>query len=110
MGNFAASATTSSLQDRLQRAHRTGVLTLCSLGLQGLPKNVGQELSDPLSTLAPLIRSLDLSRNKITAMPAELQQLTQLKILNLAHNKLKFIDSECQLCHKLEVRTVLSDC
>lgn len=101
MGNQQSSG--AALQDRVNRAHRTGILTLCSLGLQELPRQVSAELSDPVSTLAPLIKSLDLSRNKLFSLPPEISVLGQLKILNLAHNKLQHIGVDCRLCERLEV-------
>lgn len=103
MGNTAAANT----QLRTERAHITGVYSLAGRNLQQLPAELLQKLSGP-STLAPLLKSLDLSGNRLEQLPKEMGALTQLRRLNLSRNRLAVVsDAEAetvwQAWRKLEV-------
>jgi Leucine-rich repeat (LRR) protein len=81
----------NNLSQRLDRSHRTGILSLSGLGKSSLPRELVQELSNTTSPLLPLLKSVDLSLNKLSKIPLELGNLTQLRLLNLAQNKLRDI-------------------
>ncbi|KAI3660187.1 hypothetical protein MP638_004461 [Amoeboaphelidium occidentale] len=51
------------------------------------------ELSENPSTLAPLIKSLDLSRNNFTQIPEELGRLSSVKIIILSNNKITLFET-----------------
>ena len=87
MGNKATT-------QRIERAHRTGILSLAGQQYHALPVPIAKELQHQSSTLAPLLKSLDLSNNKFTSIPLELGQLTQLRLLNVSHNNISALTEE----------------
>lgn len=70
----------SGLKQHYETAKKTGTLKLSQHKLDEFPQN--------LRALAPLLRTLDLSENKFTALPNEIGDFTLLKQLTVSHNRL----------------------
>lgn len=75
-----------SIEERLERAHKTGILTLTGANLKKLPDLLREAICSKPSTLAPLIKSIDFSQNKIPEFPREILNFTNLKHLKLSSN------------------------
>jgi Leucine-rich repeat (LRR) protein len=88
-------------QERVDRAHKTGVLTLKEMKLQKLPKSLVELLKQP-STLAVALKSLDLSGNIFDTIPEQLVSMTMLKYFAMARNRLRGSLNLMQLSLKLE--------
>ncbi|XP_020294719.1 leucine-rich repeat-containing protein 57 isoform X1 [Pseudomyrmex gracilis] len=84
----------SGLKQHYETAKKTGTLKLSQRKLDEFPRN--------LSALAPLLRTLDLSENKFTALPNEIGEFTQLKQLNVSHNRLSGLPGTLGALVKLE--------
>jgi len=69
----------SKVRQRLETAQKTGCLALCDLKLQEVP---------PLPSDFPL-RTLNLSNNRLTALPPSITAITSIKILEVKNNKLQ---------------------
>ncbi|KAK2581006.1 hypothetical protein KPH14_006056 [Odynerus spinipes] len=87
MGNFG-------LKQHYETAKKTGALRLSQKKLDELPSN--------LQALAPLLRTLDISENKITQIPDDIGKFTLLKQLNLSRNKLTALPETLGDLSKLE--------
>lgn len=80
---------TRSYEERIDRAHKTGILGLRGAGLKKVPLWLSEVLTADPSTLSPLLKSLDLGQNRLTEAPLELlERLPNLKHLILAQNRL----------------------
>ncbi|XP_020294726.1 E3 ubiquitin-protein ligase LRSAM1 isoform X2 [Pseudomyrmex gracilis] len=88
----------SGLKQHYETAKKTGTLKLSQRKLDEFPRN--------LSALAPLLRTLDLSENKFTALPNEIGEFTQLKQLNVSHNRLSGLPGTLGALVKLEGKSV----
>lgn len=84
----------SSVEQRTSRSQSTGIINLSDCRLASLPKSLSQRLCEPGSTLAPLIKSVDLSRNNLKLIPIEVRELRQLKRLVLGRNSIATISSD----------------
>ncbi|KAJ3054196.1 hypothetical protein HK097_002419 [Rhizophlyctis rosea] len=80
MGNAASTkGAKGTMKDRLERADKTGIVTLTDAKLKEIPEKI--------FTIKNL-KNLDLSRNKLSSIPPQLQTFTTLKFLSLSHNSL----------------------
>uniref|UniRef100_A0AC34G629 Leucine-rich repeat-containing protein 57 n=1 Tax=Panagrolaimus sp. ES5 TaxID=591445 RepID=A0AC34G629_9BILA len=83
------------IQRHLDTAKKSRSLTLKSLNLKLIPKE--------LAEVAPLLRSLDLSQNRITQLPQFFGTFEILKQLHLNANGLKSLPEELGNLKKLEI-------
>ncbi|EZA53684.1 hypothetical protein DMN91_007773 [Ooceraea biroi] len=98
----------SGVKQHYETAKKTGTLKLSQRKLNEFPQN--------LRALAPLLRTLDLSENKFTALPNEIGDFTLLKQLNLGQNRLTalpgtlgaLVKLECLTCAENQIRSVPS--
>ncbi|XP_037073070.1 leucine-rich repeat-containing protein 57-like [Pollicipes pollicipes] len=70
----------NSLKHHLENAQKTGVCALPKRGLSEVPPE--------LLKVAANLRTLDLSENKLTALPRAMEAFPQLKHLNCCQNRL----------------------
>jgi Leucine-rich repeat (LRR) protein len=65
-------------------------------GLSSLPSDLIAQIREPQSTLAPLIKNMDISNNNLSRLPIELGRLTQLKRFIISDNRLQhWSDADC---------------
>jgi Leucine-rich repeat (LRR) protein len=83
------------IQRHLDTAKKSRSLTLKGLNLKVIPRDLGE--------VAPLLRSLDLSQNKISQLPLFFGQFEILKQLHLNGNTLTSLPDELGNLKKLEV-------
>lgn len=84
----------NSIKPRVKNAEKTGVLQVANCGLSEFPKEVFQ--------LVNLLRTLDLSNNKIKCLPNTIGQFTNLKNLLVSEAHLHSIPAEIGALKKLE--------
>lgn len=84
----------NSIKPRVKNAEKTGVLQVANCGLSEFPQQVFQ--------LVNVLRTLDLSNNKIGSLPSTIGQFTSLKNLLVSEAKLSSIPGEIGLLKKLE--------
>lgn len=85
----------NSIAPHLESAQKTGVCALCGKGLSEFPPQ--------LLRLGTSLRTLDLSNNKIKAIPSAIGGFTSLKSLTLASNQLGAVPAELSQLKKLEI-------
>nr|XP_026691815.1 leucine-rich repeat-containing protein 57-like [Ciona intestinalis] len=84
----------NAVNTHIQHAEKTGVCQLSSLNIEEFPS--------ALLKLSKSLRTLDLSRNKVKALPDAIGNFSVLKSLNISHNRLPMLcDGICKLL-KLE--------
>lgn len=84
----------SSLKHHIETAERTGVIQLTKTNLREIPKD--------LTHISHLLRTLDLSFNRLQILNENISSFKNLKTLNLSHNKLKIISNSIGQLVKLE--------
>ncbi|KAJ3046206.1 hypothetical protein HDV00_000018 [Rhizophlyctis rosea] len=75
MGNTQSSK--KHMGDRLDRAGKTGIVTLTDAKLKEIPEKI---------LAIKTLKNLDLSKNKLTVLPPDLSTFTTIKFLSLSHN------------------------
>lgn len=85
---------TSSLKNHVETSGKTGVLNLSDNSLKHYP--------DAINKLHPILRTLDLSKNKLKTLPKDVGQFKELKILNVSNNLLEKIPEEINCLLKIE--------
>jgi Leucine-rich repeat (LRR) protein len=86
---------TAVIQRHLDTAKKSRSLTLKGMNLKAIPRELGE--------VAPLLRSLDLSQNRITQLPLFFGQFELLKQLHLNGNALTSLTDELGNLKKLEI-------
>ncbi|XP_033110571.1 leucine-rich repeat-containing protein 57-like [Anneissia japonica] len=84
----------NSINPHLERAEKTGVCQLNDMGISQFPPQ--------LQKLTKNLRTLDLSKNKLTVVPSSIGSFEHLKYLTINHNRLGNIPDEVQELKKLE--------
>lgn len=84
----------NAIKPHIKNAEKTGVLQLANTGLSEFPKEIFQ--------LTGVLRTLDLSNNKIGSLPNTIGQFTNLKNLTVSQGKLNSLPEEIGLLKKLE--------
>ena len=84
----------SSLKHHVETAEKTGVIQLSKSNLREIPKD--------LLHISHLLRTLDLSNNRLQQVSDNIGTFKNLKILILSHNKLRFISASIDQLSKLE--------
>lgn len=87
-----------SVKSHVENAERTGVFQLSKAGITEFPKDIAR--------LKATCRSLDLSLNKIKAVPDGLGTFLQMKQLNLSGNKIASLPESLGALKKLETLTL----
>lgn len=87
-----------SLANHLETATKTGALAFPSKKLEEFP--------DPLQKVTANLRNLDLSDNRISAVPRWISQFRALKTLNLKMNRITSLPEEIGQLVKLETLVV----
>ena len=95
MGNQA------SVKNHMDNAQRTGVFTLSKMNITEVPKDI--------TRIKDNIRSLDLSVNKLKAIPDSIGSFSNLKHVNLSDNKLHSIPESIGNLTKLETLHVCNN-
>lgn len=91
----------NSLKPHIQNAGKTGVCTLPNSNLKEFPRE--------LYLIEGVLRTVDLSGNKLSSIPAAISKFEQLKHLTLTNNRIAFLpDSLCKL-KKLETLSLGSN-
>jgi len=85
----------NSISPHLESAQKTGVCSLCGKGLSEVPPQ--------LLRLGTSLRTLDLSNNKLKALPPAISGFTSLKSLTLTSNHLGTLPAELSQLKKLEI-------
>ncbi|XP_061599768.1 leucine-rich repeat-containing protein 57 [Cololabis saira] len=88
----------SALKSHLETSQKTGVFQLTGKGLQEFPEE--------LQRLTANLRTMDLSGNKIEALPGSVGNFVQLKSLTLNSNRLTGLPAEIGKLKKLETLSV----
>ncbi|CAD6194403.1 unnamed protein product [Caenorhabditis auriculariae] len=86
---------TSTVNKHLEMASKSRILQLKGSGLKKVPEEVEQ--------LAEIIRTLDLSENKIREIPSFIGGFSQLKQLHFSNNVLESLPDEIGQMKKLEI-------
>lgn len=84
----------SSLRHHVETASKTGCIQLSKSNLREIPNEV--------LTISHLLRTVDISNNKLQTCGNSLETFKVLKILNLSSNKLKALPSNINKLAKLE--------
>lgn len=84
----------SSIKHHVETAEKTGVIQLSKSNLRDIPKDLLQ--------ISKLLRTLDLSFNRLQQMGDNFNSFENLKILKLGNNKIKFISPSINKLVKLE--------
>lgn len=84
----------SSLKHHVETAEKTGVITLSKSNLREIPKDLQQ--------ISHLLRTLDLSTNRLQQLGESIDSFKNLKLLNLSHNKIKIVSALIGQLVKLE--------
>jgi Leucine-rich repeat (LRR) protein len=84
----------NSIKPHLENASKTGV---CNLSNQSLT-----EFPEGLQKLNATLRTLNLSDNKLSVLPACIGQFRQLKMLNISNNRISSLPVEMGSMSKLE--------
>uniref|UniRef100_A0A6V7JN14 Leucine-rich repeat-containing protein 57 n=1 Tax=Bracon brevicornis TaxID=1563983 RepID=A0A6V7JN14_9HYME len=88
----------AKIKQHYETAKKTGTMNLSQRRMMELPAN--------LQTLAPTLRTLDLSNNLFKMIPDEIGMFTMLKQLNLNYNKLGTLPETMGNLVKLEILNV----
>ena len=101
MGNQAG-----SLKKHIETAEKTGALSFTDQKLEKFPPELTKvnpcpSPPDPLQVVANL-RNLDLSGNRIRALPENIGAFKMLKTLTMSKNQLEALPSQTGLLTKLE--------
>ncbi|KOB68881.1 Leucine-rich repeat-containing protein 57 [Operophtera brumata] len=88
----------SSVKQHYETASKTGVLQLSDYKLKEVPPEV--------LNLSEILRNLDLSKNRISALPDDISRLKHLKLFNLDTNKLHTLPNSIVNMKKLEVLNI----
>lgn len=95
----------SSLKHHVETAEKTGVIQLSKSNLRTIPQDIIR--------ISHVLRTLDLSNNRLQELGDNIASLINLKILKLNDNKLKLISSSIGQLEKLETlhleRNLLED-
>lgn len=91
----------SALKRHCETASKTGVLNISNGKLTEFPPCMKQ--------LTSVLRTLDISDNKFTALPPEIGTFLQLKSLTANHNRLSVLPSELGGLTKLETLSVIGN-
>lgn len=91
----------SALKRHCETASKTGVLNISKGKLTEFPPCMKQ--------LTSVLRTLDISDNRFTALPPEIGTFLQLKTLTVNHNKLTTLPSEIGCLTKLENLSVIGN-
>uniref|UniRef100_A0A7E4VIX1 Leucine-rich repeat-containing protein 57 n=1 Tax=Panagrellus redivivus TaxID=6233 RepID=A0A7E4VIX1_PANRE len=100
LSSLKSGPSTSVVQRHLETAQKTRVLTLKSANIKTIPPVIVE--------LAPILRSLDLSLNRISVLPPFFGDFAVLKQLHLTGNLLETLPDEIGNLKKLET-LVLTD-
>ncbi|VDN01908.1 unnamed protein product [Thelazia callipaeda] len=92
---FSSGPSLSVIQRHMGMAQKSRVLQLRNCGIKTLPEQLQQ--------ISEILRSLDLSQNKIQTLPISIGLFSNLKQLHLSHNKLDRLPDEIGVLKKLEV-------
>ncbi|XP_013782646.1 leucine-rich repeat-containing protein 57-like [Limulus polyphemus] len=84
----------NSIKPHIQTAEKTGVCQLVKNGLNDFPRE--------LLPLTQVLRTLDLSDNKISTLPGAIGNFSQLKHLIMNNNRISFLPEELGKLKKLE--------
>lgn len=84
----------NSIKPHLENAEKTGVCQLVDMSVKEWPPE--------LRKLSKNLRTLDLSKNRLTTIPGEIGLFTMLKSLTLTNNRLFAISEEIGKLKKLE--------
>lgn len=84
----------SSLKHHIETAEKTGVIQLSKSNLRTIPQDVIR--------ISQVLRTLDLSNNRLQELGDNIASLINLKILKLHDNKLKLISARIGQLEKLE--------
>lgn len=84
----------NSIKPHIQNAGKTGVCTLPNSNLKEFPKE--------LFLIEGVLRTLDLSGNKLTSVPTAISKFEQLKHLTLMNNRIAFLPDSVGNLKKLE--------
>eukprot|EP00088_Acartia_fossae_P015157 TRINITY_DN18259_c0_g2_i1.p1 TRINITY_DN18259_c0_g2~~TRINITY_DN18259_c0_g2_i1.p1 ORF type:complete len:241 (+),score=51.51 TRINITY_DN18259_c0_g2_i1:41-763(+) len=91
-----------SLKKHIETAQKTGALNFTDKGLEKFPPELGQ--------VAGSLRNLDLSNNKLTALPQTLGSYKILKSLNVSRNRIVEIPQQIENLIKLEILNLSFNC
>uniref|UniRef100_A0A8R1DZ09 Disease resistance R13L4/SHOC-2-like LRR domain-containing protein n=1 Tax=Caenorhabditis japonica TaxID=281687 RepID=A0A8R1DZ09_CAEJA len=86
---------TSTVNKHLEMASKSRILQLKGTGLKSVPEEI--------TSLAEVLRNLELSENKIREIPPFIGLFTQLKQLHLSNNCLESLPDEIGSMKKLEI-------
>lgn len=84
----------NSLKPHLENAQKTGVLQLCSKKITEVPPE--------LQKLVKVLRTLDLSDNKLPSLPRYLGEFAHIKHLTLAKNRIRELPQEIGNLKRME--------
>lgn len=82
------------VKQHFETAQKTGVLKISQMRLQEFPT--------PLKNFPNVLKSLDLSENRFTAIPEEIAKFTLLKTFNVTTNKLEALPDTLGVLVKVE--------
>ncbi|MFH4978211.1 hypothetical protein AB6A40_004920 [Gnathostoma spinigerum] len=91
----------STMRRHLENATKSRILQLKACGLKAFPEQI--------ETVKDVIRTLDLSENKIKELPLSIGEFSNLKQLHLASNRLSSLPDEIGLLKALEVFNAASN-
>ncbi|GIX97983.1 leucine-rich repeat-containing protein 57 [Caerostris extrusa] len=85
----------NAIKPHIKNAEKTGVLQIANTGLHEFPREMFQ--------LVNVLRTLDISNNKIGNLPPSIGNFTNLKSITASHIKITSIPEEIGTLKKLEV-------
>ncbi|KJH44417.1 leucine Rich repeat-containing domain protein [Dictyocaulus viviparus] len=91
----------STIQRHVDNARKSRILQLKSCGLKSIPH--------ALNELQDIIRSLELSQNKIKEIPSSIGQFSALKQLHLSENIISVLPDEIGQLNSLEILNLQSN-
>ncbi|XP_071963057.1 leucine-rich repeat-containing protein 57-like [Antedon mediterranea] len=91
----------NSINPHLERAEKSGVCQLNDMGISQFPPQ--------LLKLTKNLRTLDISKNKLTLIPPSIGSFLQLKSLTINHNRLGTIPNEIEDLKKLETLSLTNN-
>jgi len=89
------------IRQHIETSGKTGVFHLSKAKLQHFPPE--------LVNLVAVLRSIDLSENKIVSIPENIGAFINLKVLNLSHNNIENLPEQLGTLAKLETLTLASN-
>ena len=84
----------SNTKHHYETAKKTGTLSLCNCSLNEFPSK--------LKELHPVLRQLNLSSNKFQNLQPSISNFSNLKYINVDHNKINKLKEEIEKLKKLE--------